>query len=89
MLQTNIIGSVSLNPSEVDVNGNVLVNLPTNLNNPGFVNLSGQITGATTGLNQNRAVTVSSEGRPHVGVSRPIFYNLSTNLFSTSSAPNI
>ena len=85
MLQTNIIGSVSLNPSEVDVNGNVLVNLPTNLNNPGFVNLSGQIAGATTGLNQNRAVTVSSEGRPHVGVSRPIFYN---NFASSATAAN-
>ena len=84
-LQASIIGTTSLNPSEVDVNGNILVNLPTNLNNPGFVNIAGQVPGAITALNQNRGMSVSTEGRAHAAVDRPIFYN---NFASSATAAN-
>ena len=83
MLQTSIIGSSSLNPSEVDSNGNLKVNLPTDINQAGFINMSGNIPAATGTI--NRPVNVSSEGRIHVALDRPVFY---VNFAGSATAAN-
>ena len=70
----NIAGGTSGNKAEVDVNNNLYVNTPTNVSLAGFINLAGQVQGQTVALNQNRVIPVSSEGRPHVALDRPIFY---------------
>ena len=83
-LPLNIIGSTSGNLGEVDSNNNVLVNLPVNISNAGFVNVAGQIPGVS-GATQNRPLTISSEGRAHVALDRPVFY---VNFASSATAAN-
>ena len=83
-LSANFYGYSTQNGVEADAVGNMQVNLPQNLTNPGFVNLAGQVVG-TTGLSQNRAIPVSSEGRPHVALDRPIFYH---NFAGSATAAN-
>ena len=73
MLQANIIGSTSLNPSEVDAYGNILVNTPTDPTKAGFVTIAGSVPLAAGG-NTPRTMNVSSEGRLHIGLDRPVFY---------------
>jgi hypothetical protein len=70
MLQTSIVGSSSLNPSEVDANGRILVNPPTNPDQAGYALMAGMV----PGMSAARQVMVSVEGRPHVSVDRPVFY---------------
>ena len=71
MLQANIIGSTSLNPSEVDAYGNILVNTPTDPTKAGFVTIAGSVPLAAGG-NTPRTMNVSSEGRLHIGLDRPV-----------------
>jgi hypothetical protein len=84
-LPSNIIGATSGNVAEVDSQNNLLVTLPVlTTDNIGFSNLSGQVLG-TPGLNQNRAIPVSTEGRIHAAVDRPVFY---VNFAGSATAAN-
>ena len=86
-LPLEIVGATSGNGAEVDTNNNLQVNLPTNLTNPGFVNLAGQIPG-TSGNTQNRPILVSSEGREHIALDRPVFYcSFATSATSANAIP--
>jgi hypothetical protein len=73
MLQASIIGSSSLNPSEVDAHGNVLVNLPTNPAYAGYTQPLNIITGTDSSVNL-RLPNISVEGRQHVALDRPVLY---------------
>jgi hypothetical protein len=83
-LAAKIFGYLSGNGVEADTNGNLLVNVPTNIAQAGFTMVGGQVPG-TTGLNQNRPWNVSSEGRGHAAIDRPVIY---VNFNGSATAAN-
>ena len=79
-----MVGAISGIGADVDANNNLQVNLPQNIANAGFACVAAQIPGVS-GATQNRPLNISSEGRAHVALDRPVFY---LNFASSATAAN-
>ena len=87
-LVAKIVGYLSGNPVEVDVNGNLQVNMPMDMTKAGYVNILGKIEGVNDAADQYRPLLISAEGRAHVAVDRPVFYvNFAGSATSANAIP--
>lgn len=88
MLQAAIYGAGTNNPSEVDANGNVLVNLPLDMTKAGYALVAGKIEGVNDAADSVRPLYMSAEGRAHVAIDRPVFYvNFAGSATSANAIP--
>jgi len=85
---SKIVGFLTGNGAEVDLNNNLLINMPMDMTKAGYVNVAGRIEGVTDAQDSVRPLYMSAEGRAHVGVDRPVFYvNFAGSATSANAIP--